>query len=314
MAIKQDLLNQHILAACRVLGLIEKLVTAPLWKVIEQPGMSILEMSKYYTVVRDKFQEWSNDSTSIIDGTATLFHDFDLVSKDSVYLNLVQPFQNSLCVELCQKIFKELKPKWERWFAEHLPGGIYHQSSMRDNLVSDTKSVPRTNIIAERDFAQLDRFLKHAPNSNIKFLESKIACSNNKTTEYLAAVPEAEKNMLISAVRKDVSKQRMLETSQKKNLLEAKIKILNEKRAAVSKKQEKQQQQKQQLLEDLQKIGGLWSSKDQVESELAKRPLREHKIVLKTQLSSRRKLLNQSHQNMTLFQFSQNKKQYDINR
>ena len=48
------------------------------------------------------------------------------------------------------------------------------------------------------------------------------------------------------------------------------------------------------------KTGGLWSSKNQTESELTKRPLRKHKIVLKTQLSSRRKLLNQSHQNMTL--------------
>ena len=40
---------------------------------------------------------------------------------------------------------------------DHLPGGIYDNPSAR--LVSETKSVPKTNTVSERDFAKLDRLL-----------------------------------------------------------------------------------------------------------------------------------------------------------
>ena len=40
------------------------------------------------------------------------------------------------------------------------------------SLVAETKSVPKTNTISERDFAQLDRFLREKPNASILSLEA----------------------------------------------------------------------------------------------------------------------------------------------
>ena len=39
-------------------------------------------------------------------------------------------------------------------------------------LVAETKSVSKTNTISEKDFAQLDRFLREKPNASILSLEA----------------------------------------------------------------------------------------------------------------------------------------------
>ena len=72
-AVKSDIDNEHVLASCRVLGLLDKLFTEPLWRAMEQADMTILEMSKIYTEPTEKLEAWSEDASSFLQGDAVLF-------------------------------------------------------------------------------------------------------------------------------------------------------------------------------------------------------------------------------------------------
>ncbi len=50
------------LAGCRALGLIDKVVSGPLWRKLVESSASVLQMSSVYTRVKTKFETWSQDS------------------------------------------------------------------------------------------------------------------------------------------------------------------------------------------------------------------------------------------------------------
>ena len=52
-------------------------------------------------------------------------------------------------------------------------------------MLRETKSVPKTNVVSERDFAQLDRLLREKPNASTLSLEGMIMLANNKTGELM---------------------------------------------------------------------------------------------------------------------------------
>ena len=70
-----------------------------------------------------------------------------------------------------------------RLVEDQLPGGKYHNPSAR--LSAETKSVFTTNVISERDFGKLDRFLCEKPNASTLSLEPMIMFNDNKTTSWL---------------------------------------------------------------------------------------------------------------------------------
>ena len=70
-----------------------------------------------------------------------------------------------------------------RLVEDQLPGGMYHDPSA--GLIAETKSVPTTNVIRERDFGKLDRFLREKPNASTLSLEAMIMFTNNKTASWL---------------------------------------------------------------------------------------------------------------------------------
>ena len=64
---------------------------------------------------------------------------------------------------------------------DHLPGGVLDEAFT--NLVM--QSVPKTNVVSERDFAKLDRFLREKSNASTLSLEALILFTNNKTAKWL---------------------------------------------------------------------------------------------------------------------------------
>ena len=73
-AVAADLAEPVYLAGCKALGLINKLLTGPLWHVLESK-MSILDMNEVYTSMRDQFKVWSEDASSFLEGQTALFDD-----------------------------------------------------------------------------------------------------------------------------------------------------------------------------------------------------------------------------------------------
>jgi len=68
------------------------------------------------------------------------------------------------------------------------------------------KSVPKTNTISERDFAQLDPFLREKPNKSILLLETMILFCNNIIAKWLSDKTLAEHSELLQKARSKSSK------------------------------------------------------------------------------------------------------------
>ena len=71
-AVLSDLKDPVNIAGCRALGLIDKVVTGPLWRKLVETSASVLQMSSVYSRVRTKFDVWSQDSYSILQGSEFL--------------------------------------------------------------------------------------------------------------------------------------------------------------------------------------------------------------------------------------------------
>jgi len=82
------------ISGIRALGLIDKLVTGPLWRKLQESSVSILEMSEVYTDLKEKCDSWSEDSRDVLDGSARLRHAVD-VHIDEVWDALTTQAQST---------------------------------------------------------------------------------------------------------------------------------------------------------------------------------------------------------------------------
>ena len=305
--ILSQIADNHILSGCRALGLINKLLTGPLWRALVREDVNILDMSSVYSQSLGSLERWAKDSEEVLYGRATPFQNAT-IEKDIVYATLTTAHQTDESTKrILQVMFSELIPKWEKWFAEHLPGGLY--SNPTSELTEEAAHVPTTNIVSERDFAQLDRARTIAPHANTEYFEGKILYRNNKTSEWIENKSEKDQSELISLVRKDSSSRIGKESESKKQLIRNKIEVQKEKTLLHERQEMRKRLQKEKILIELQKDGGLWLSGDDAKQKLMKIPVRQRKNVLKTQIRARKQLLGQGEINPSLFSFSANKKQ-----
>ena len=162
---------QEHLVGCRALGLVNKVITGPLWRVLEAPDISILDMNEYFQTLLNKLEEWSNDARPLLIGDAKLFAEFP-TTEDALWNTLIEP--NSTLDSCTQEILQILCSAFcvllSRLVCDHLPGGTLDKPATP--LKRQTKSVPKTNTVSERDFAKLDHFLREKPNATTLSLEA----------------------------------------------------------------------------------------------------------------------------------------------
>ena len=119
----------------------------------------------------------------MLHGEAVLYPDFP-PTEDAIWHSLIAPTSlDSLTQEIMQILFHAFSILLSRLVCDHLPGGVLDEPSTP--LKSQTKSVPKTNTISERDFAKLDRLLREKPNATTLSLEAIVLFSNNKTGKWL---------------------------------------------------------------------------------------------------------------------------------
>ncbi|XP_056017756.1 uncharacterized protein LOC130053959 [Ostrea edulis] len=123
------------ISGCRVLGLISKLITAPLWHLIEQDS-HILGMNRHflelYTVSSPQML------VSFMNGNSPFP---DMVEHDSILheLTRVKDSEDSVQAEsIAQTLFTSLKRLLERQLKDQLPGGKYANAS--DEIKKETLS------------------------------------------------------------------------------------------------------------------------------------------------------------------------------
>ena len=300
-AVIADLKVPQYIAGCRALGLVSKCVTGPLWRLLESPDVSILDMSHWYQHMLDMFEVWSNDGSQVVTGKAVLFSEVP-IKKDSIWEALTKSCDNDvLCREILQLIFSSLDVLCRRLLADHLEGDLAQPTA---KLKSEAKLVPKSNVISERDFAMLDRLLRQKPNAHTVSLEGLILFSNNKTARWLITKSEEERRKILSvAIAKGPELRRVYK--------ERRIAMLHERAESLRKKQAEKEKRKQQDLQEKEKLTqdiiryGLWQTPEDIQRGVMQLKTKKAKIqALRCQLDFRRKVLQQTHTDKTVFQLS----------
>jgi len=116
------------MAGCKALGLINKLLTGPLWYVLEGE-MSTLDMNRVYTSMRDQFKVWSEGASFLLEGQIAIF----LMTPPS---NMMKYLTTSvlkspimLLFRSCFKLSSKLSMFCEHLLVDHLPRGIHDHPS-----------------------------------------------------------------------------------------------------------------------------------------------------------------------------------------
>ena len=311
-AVCSDMQVPEYLAGCRALGLINKVVTGPLWRVLESSDISILEMNGYYQTLITHIDLWSLDASELLHGEAVLYPDFP-PTEDAIWHHLIAPASSendATTQEIIQLIFHAFSVLLTRLVSDHLPGGVYDNPSAQ--LEVETGSAPNTNVISERDFAKLDRLLREKPNASTLTLEAMVLFSNNKTAQWLNSKPQAEVKVLLQKPRKVAPEFKQLYKERRKQMLEGRAQLLQAKQHALQAAQEKSLRRKEQLTKEILHYG-LWQTHGDVKNGLAKLKSKSAKLkALKAQINFRKQVLQQKYPDKNVFMFSKNRRQFSV--
>ena len=201
-SVDADLPCEVYLAGARALGIIDKIITAPLWRLLES-SISISEMGAHYQKLQVSLQKWQQDASSLLEGEAVFYEQLAPVNTDQRYRALFEEHTESfniitkLILEILSSHFLILL---ERQVADQLPGSAFFEVSSEEKEAS--ANVPKTNVLSERDFAQLDLQLRIKPSARIVTHEELTMWRNNKTVSWLDKMQPEEKEKLLAEARK----------------------------------------------------------------------------------------------------------------
>lgn len=312
-AVLLDLKNSTNIAGCRALGIIDKVVTGPLWRKLNESSASVLHMSSVYTRIKNKFDVWSDSSYTVLQGREFL-EDCTCVHEDEVWSTLLESDEATdvATQELLQLLFKSFSKTTQRLLLDHLPGGEYNAVT-DGSLITETASVPVTNVSPERDFAVLDRLLREKPNAHLIALESLILYSHNKTAVWLEQKTCEEKQRLFKAAQTLAPQIREKFKVRRQDICSRRQAALVKKQEEIARKEAREVEEKEKLTKEIEHIGGLWVTRMDVESSLCGVSRTKQLSHLKLQIKFRHKVLCQSHPDKSVFKFSQNRKQHSVN-
>jgi hypothetical protein len=193
-------LSNVVIAQCKVLGLVSKLITGPLWRLLEQ-NKHVLDMNAHYETLLNFLDSNSKDANSFIN-CETFPFDQTLVHKDKFYecLKMQNEIIDSIAVQVAQTLFIAFHKLLKVAMKDQLPGGLYYVPN--PDLVEDTLSVIPHNKLPERAFGMLDFMVRHRPNATILTNEAFVTFSFNKTSDWLDSLPRAERDKILNDARK----------------------------------------------------------------------------------------------------------------
>ena len=310
-AVFHDLQVPAYISGCRALGLINKFVTGPLWRLLES-GIHILDMNQHYQRMEKLFSDLSVDASPFLAGNLCFFDGIN-ITKDKVYEELIRPSEFDESTKQClELIFGSLSIVTKRMLNDHLEGGKYNTNN--GSLRSETASVSTTNSLAERNFGMLDRLISEKANANMITYEAIIMVRTNKTSEWRDKLTPERRRKLMRWARESTNRQyedfraRRAEVRRKRN--EKRLDKLEEKR----KRESRIRLIKEELCSSIQKFGGLWLTVEQIDSELASYTSNVKKQeALKCQIQFRQKvLLSSPSVNKKLFFLSEKGKNKSI--
>ncbi|XP_048751175.2 uncharacterized protein LOC125662866 [Ostrea edulis] len=227
-SISFDINEKAYLSSLRALGIIDKVITGPFWRIIERTANN-LDLNPVLLNLKLSLQDLSHDATPLLEGHP-IFPD-ENVHKDEIYESLFEN-TNDPAFEMYTQMALELALGGmllilERQAKDQLPGGIFHEPSENDQ--KRASAVPTTNTCSERDFAQLDVLMRLKPSASTTAYESVIMWTNNKTTIWLNSLSDKQRNSIIDDARKSAPEMMEMTKQRQRCLYEKKLEILRTK-------------------------------------------------------------------------------------
>ena len=153
-SVLHDIKEPLLLAGYKVLGLLSKTFSAPLWHILEHKT-HILEMNNHYESMMDFLQKIIQDPDMFLKGTESPLGN-DLINKDELFEAFVEPVEelNNRVVQIVPPVAQALNELPERMVADHLPGGRF--LTVTEALQDTADSVVPCNKVLEVCFGVLD--------------------------------------------------------------------------------------------------------------------------------------------------------------
>ena len=192
----------------RVLGLIEKLVTGPLWRIMVKEKC-VLNMSTHYQNLLTCFEKWADDCTSFLNNETSCEPSF--ISQDDCFNSLHKPVSEEIhimtkqCLEI---IFGRLVIVTRRILHDHLKEGKY--STKIPLLEKDASFLNTANAVHERDFGLLDRLMRIKPKALDFVYEGLIVSSKSKTNLWRDQLSKEQLEMAMESARRSKQKRKEL--------------------------------------------------------------------------------------------------------
>lgn len=283
------------IAAIRALGLIATMITLPLWTLLErEKNTHILHLNPRWLHLLCYLRELSIDATPLLAGNS-VFPDVVVRRKDhEVHELLLSETSDDITLltkECLEILCFNMETLVDRQLKDQLPGGIYHLPG--DDVIQDAASCPTSNRIGERDFSDVDREVGRAPQKATAHHSSSLTFRNNKTSAYLNTLPKEERRKIFKKAIELGPRRRTRNRERIKSIQVTRQKMMREHKAKKDELLRKAAERKQQLLSRIAKLGGVWTSVQQMESALGTIPTLAGKTVaVKAQLSFHRRSCN----------------------
>ena len=297
--------NNVYLAGCRALGIIDKLCTGPLWRQIES-AKHILDLNDIWFNFYNFLNEYSQDSSDLL-GCKIIYPDF--TEQDDVFDCLFADHNlelNILTIEALQVLCTNFLIIIKRQLGDNLPGGKYNIDTAENfkELRQSSSTVANTNIISERDFANLDSLRREKPNANTVALEGMILFTNNKTLNWLENLQPDKKVSVFKLARENAPAMIKNYREQKKDIKQKHIELLNKRKEEIMKKETKRAEDLIRLKQEINQYGGEWLCVKDMYLKLKTMSNIKKVKAVKAQIKYQHIVLKKNPKDKTVFHFS----------
>lgn len=260
LAVEEDTNEKIFVAELRALGLFYISAIKPLWNIIKSAS-NIFATNAPLHQFQLKLLEWKDDASSLLTGDSP----FQTDTSDEVAQKLLTPCDaesESMTIQALELISCAVLLILQRQCKDQLPGGKYWDPS--PEMEGAYKNVPSTNMIGERDFAQLDLLIRKKPSARITTLETIIMWTNNKTPEWLDSLTQEQRSQYMTAARQCSDDVLAKYVERKKKIKEKKWENLQKSHQKKKELEEKKMKSTATLVNEVVELGGVWTTEHQI--------------------------------------------------
>ena len=288
MAAVHDLQVKQYVCGVGALGLICKAVTVPLWRVLESEG-HVGKLTGRYECLLARRKSWAEDASDFLDRSERLFDDV-LDDNDWVMARLTERCDlDPMTEQVLEVLFSSFVAKLRDLLGDQLEGGT--NSNMDESMLSETVSVPKTNVACEWDFGLLDNLMRSRPTAHVSALEGVMMYGENGISDWLKNMDEDRIEKRVEAAPKSVEEQLLCEKRRREVLHVRRAEVLQMNQRQHERKEVNARLRAEELTGQLHACGGLMVREEEVDCLIRKMSPRDAQRVLEIQLKFRKFVL-----------------------